>query len=372
MFFKRGLVIFVLVSVTAISSYAANSGPSFKLQAVQSKVMYGPFRFRSGASLKIQTGIFQLQIISGRSFKLVDSGTGDKYGVYEFIPGRMIDIGGVLFAITDIKSEIPDGTRSETAPRRAVQTTTPSKSVFDGMAFGIKADLLNNVKYDWEVNGASGDSEENMERTSAELTFSKRYINARIGLITSSEWDNTILGDGSTFENATLGEGTGWFVGIGLEVPVFQEGRWEGTIFGEASYSSEELSLQYGAWEMDSVVSTTVTNGATNVTTTTNYDYALYDEDASLTEILVTLGAEISYEAPAWFIYSGLELLPWSDTSLDATIISGSSKFDITFERNDPVMVYGGGGFNLGGMKCYLELEGGGETAIRIGLLKEM
>jgi len=35
-------------------------------------------------------------------------------------------------------------------------------------------------------------------------------------------------------------------------------------------------------------------------------------------------------------------------------------------------MAYGGGGVNVGGIKCYLELEGGGETAVRIGLLKEL
>ncbi len=370
MFFKRWVLAICLAVIFTVEVDAATGGASFKLQAVRTKEVYGPFVFRSDAYLKIESGVFKLKIISGRSFQLMDSGTGDKFGVYEFVPGRMIDIGNVLYTITDIKSVKPSGARTTAAHKTQVKPSTQSKS--NGMAFGIEVDLMNSVKYDWEVNGASGGSEENMERTSAALTFRKNYINARIGLVTSAEWDNTIAGDGSTFENATLGEGTGWFFGLGVEVPVFEEGRWEGSIFGEASYRKEELSLQYGAWEIESIVTSTATNGATNVTTTTNYDYTNYDEDATLTEMLVTVGAEISYEAPAWFIYTGLKLLPWSDTSLDATIVSGSTKFDITFERNDPVMAYGGGGFILGGIKCYLEVEGGGETAIRLGLLKEL
>jgi hypothetical protein len=134
----------------------------------------------------------------------------------------------------------------------------------------------------------------------------------------------------------------------------------------------EDLSLEYGAWEVSSVVNTAVTNGATNVTTTTNYDYKNYDEDATLTETIVALGASLSYNAPVWFMYAGLKALPWSDSSLDATIVNGSSKFDITFERNDPVMAYGGGGFIIKGVKFYLEVEGGGVTAARLGLLKEL
>lgn len=366
----RGLIIFCLVAILAIGADAANSEPSFKLQAVRSKEMYGPFVFKSDKYLKIESGIFELNIVSGRSFQLIEPGTGKKFGVYEFVPGRMIDIGNMLYTITDIKSATPS--RVVPTHHRQPQTPAQSKSIFDGMALGLKVDLMNKVKYDWEINGDSGDSEENMERTSAALTFSKNYINARIGLVTSAEWDNKIIGDGSTFENATIEEGTGWFVGIGVKVPVFQDGYWEGSIFGETSYRKEALSLQYGAWEIESVVTATATNGSTNVTTTTNYDYTNYDEDATLTEILVMLGAEISYETPAWFIYAGLEVLPWSDTTLDATIVSGDSKFDITFERNDPVMAYGGGGFNLGGIKYYLEVEGGGVMAVRLGLLKEL
>jgi len=367
----KGLIIFCLTAVFAVGVDAANAGASFKLQAVRSKEVYGPFVFVAGTDLKIESGVFRLNIISGRSFQLIESGTDEKFGVYEFVPGRMIDIGNVLFTIVDIKQSKPvvSGANFVHQGQRGV---VQSKSFISGVELGIEVDLLNNVKYDWDINDASGDSEENMESTSAALTFSKNYINARIGLVTSAEWDNTILGDGSTFENVTIEEGTGWFVGIGVKVPVFQDGRWEGSVFGEASYRKEELSLQYGAWEVESVVTSTVTNGATNVTTTTNYDYLNYDEDATLTETIVMLGAEISYEAPAWFIYTGIKVLPWSNTELDATVVSGSTNFDITFERNDPVMAYGGGGFNLGGMKCYLEVEGGGETAVRLGLLKEL
>jgi hypothetical protein len=365
-------LLFCVISVLGMGADAAVGGSGFKLEGVQSKEIYGPFVFRSGAFLKLESGAFKLKIISGRSFELVDPGSGEKFGVYEFVPGRMIDIGNVLFTIIDItpiKTAVVTGAANGSAKRHYI---AEKKSFFDDTAFGLELGLIENTKYDWKINGAGGESDENLERKSASFIFSKDFVTARLGLITSSEWDNTIAGDGTNFENATMKKGTGWFAGMGIKVPVFKDGRWEGDIFGEVSYSKEDLSLQYGAWEVDSVVSSTVTNGATNVTTTTNYDYKNYDEDATLTETLVMLGASISYEAPVWFIYAGLKTLPWSDSSLDAVIVNGSNKFELTFERNDPVMAYGGGGFIIKGLKCYVEIEGGGVNAVRLGVLKEL
>jgi hypothetical protein len=48
------------------------------------------------------------------------------------------------------------------------------------------------------------------------------------------------------------------------------------------------------------------------------------------------------------------------------------NSFDVTFDRSDPIMVYGGGGFFVKGVKCYLEVEGGGVTAVRLGLSKSL
>jgi len=365
-------MLFCVIGVLGMAANAAGGGPSFKLEAVQSKEVYGPFAFRSGAFLKLESGAFKLNIISGRSFELIDPGSGEKFGVYEFVPGRMIDIGDTLFTITDIKSIKTAAVAIPANGSANRQYRAEKKSFFDDTAFGLELDLINNTKYDWKINGAGGESDETLERRSASFIFSKDFITARLGLITSSEWDNTIAGDGTNFENATMKKGTGWFAGMGIKVPVFKDGRWEGDIFGEVTYSKEDLSLQYGAWEVNSVVSSTVTNGSTNVTTTTNYDYKNYDEDAVLTETLVMLGASISYEAPVWFIYAGLKTLPWNDSSLDAVIVSDNNKFELTFERNDPVMAYGGGGFILKGLKCYIEIEGGGVNAIRLGVLKEL
>jgi hypothetical protein len=233
-------------------------------------------------------------------------------------------------------------------------------------------DLINNVKYDWKVNGLQGGSSEDMKRNSLSVMYRKSVVVVNCGMILSSEWDGDIAGSGLDFENAQLKEGSGWFAGIGLRIPVFREGGWRGDLFGDVSYSSEKLSLTYGGWDSETVVNSTVTNGTTNVTTTTNYDYRNFDKDATLTETLVTLGAELEYQSRVWFMYGGVKILPWSDTSLDATIINGDSRYEIEFERSDPVMAYGGGGFIVKGIKCYLEVEGGGVSAVRLGIRKEI
>jgi len=351
-----------------VSAHGADAVKHFKLQSLQRGNSYGPFAFKSGSSLNLESGKFDLHVIAENSFELVAEGSGTRYGVYELVPGRMIDVGDVLFTIIDIKRPQLPGSATEAGivPLQVGQ----KPSLFQDFSFGVEMDLLNNTKYDWDINGADGGSD-NMERHSASLKFSKSFVTARFGLIMSSDWDNTVGGDGKNFEDATLEDGTGWFGALGVDVPVFKEGRWEGRLFGEASYSSEDITLKYGAWEINSVV-TTATNGATNVTTTTNYDYRNHEEDATLTETVVTLGASLSYTADVWFLYSGIKILPWCDAKLDATIRNEDNSFDVTFDRSDPIMVYGGGGFFVKGVKCYLEVEGGGVTAVRLGLSKSL
>jgi hypothetical protein len=364
-FRKTGLFTLTLLLTLSASLQAA----TFQLQAVLSKENYGPFAFKPQHLVKVESGVYRLNVLTGRSFKLNDTDSDKIYGVYELVPGRIIDIGDTLYTVNTIKATTPQGHASQAASH----TKNAAPSIWNKTAMAIEVELLDSVKYDWEIDGASGESEEKLDRTSASLNFQKNHIYARVGLVTSAHWDNTIAGDGDTFENVTLEEGTGWFVGLGVGIPIFQEGRWSADIFGEAFYRKETLSLQYGAWEVASIVSTTVTNGASNVVmTTTNLDYNNYDEEATLTEMLVVIGATVAYEAPSWFLYAGLKALPWSDTSLDAAIVVSDKKHKIEFERNDPVMAYGGIGFIIATTKCYLEVEGGGETAVRLGLLKEL
>jgi len=337
--------------------YAGNA--SFSLQGLQDHKKYGPYEFVDGGTVKVPSGDFRLKLGDGGGFILHPVGGSEKYGVYELVDGRIIDVGGTLYVETDII-------------KPAVSEAVPvqDSSFLDDSSFGVNFDLISNTKYDWTINDiASGSAE--MRRTSAGCVFSKGYVNARLGLVLASEWDESVDGDGA-FDNATLKSGSGWYAGAGIKVPFFQEGGWRGEAFGDFSYRSEELALKYGAWQSETTVSTSVTNGITNTTGTVNYTYKEFDEDATLTETLVTLGAVLNYESRGWFGYGGIKVLAWSDSSLDATVVNGPSRYELEFERSDPVMVYGGGGFVLKGVKCYLEIEGGGENAVRIGLLKDM
>ena len=365
MFQKLNLLTLTLTLALTASLQAA----TFQLQAVLSKENYGPFAFKSEARVKIESGVYKLNVLTGRSFQLSDTDSDRSYGVYELVPGRIIDIGDVLYTINTIKATTP---RARTS-HRTTGNPPSAAALFANTAIGLEVELLDAVAYDWEIDGASGEHEEKLERNSVSLEFQKNPFIARVGIVTAADWDHTIAGDGDTFENVTLEEGTGWFAGLGVTIPIFIDGRWSANLSGEVSYRQETLSLQYGAWEIESIVSTTVTNGVSNVvTTTTNLDYVNYDEEATLTEMLAVLGASVSYDAPSWFLYAGLKALPWSDTSLDAEVRVRDKKYKIEFERNDPVMAYGGIGFIFAETKCYVEVEGGGETAIRLGLLKTL
>jgi len=338
---------------------AGHAQQTFTLRGVRSSQDYGPFMFRHGSLLKLESGVFKLNILAaGRAFTLLDTETGLEYGVYELILGRMIDVGEVLFTITRV-----------TAPAASF-VTDPAPSLLDNTDFAIELTLLHQTAYDWEINGESG-GDHAVERGSVALKVRKGIGTLKLGLTTDAEWDHTIAGDGVNFENADMTDGTGFFTAIGLRIPVFQEGRWSGLIHGEAFYRREELTLQYGAWEIESITTVTDTNALTNaVSEITNLSYNNNDETATLTETLVSVGIELAYTAPSWFFYTGLRALPWSDTTLDAMITSDDQRFEITFERKDPVMAYGGFGLTIKDIRAYLEVEGGGETAVRLGLAR--
>lgn len=336
----------------------AQAQQTFTLKGVRSGQDYGSFAFRHGTLLKLESGVFKLNILAdGRAFSLLDTETGLAYGVYELVLGRMIDIGDVLFTITSVKA----------APTQPMTASAATPSLLNDTEFAIELTLLHQTAYDWEINGASG-GDADIERSGATLKARKGVVTLQLGLTTDAEWNHTIAGDGETFENAQITDGTGFFAALGLRIPVFTEGRWSGIVHGQASYRREELSLQYGAWERESI--TTVTGPETNAVTNTTsvLSHSDYDDTATLTETLVSVGIELAYTAPVWSLYAGLRALPFSDTTLDAVITSDDQRFEITFERKDPVMAYGGVGLKIMDIRTYLEVEGGGETAVRLGL----
>jgi len=355
--FLHSLIAGLLLGVAA----CACAQQTFTLKGVRSSRDYGPFAFRHGALLKLESGVFKINLLADRrAFSLVDTDTGLAYGVYELVLGRMIDIGDVLFTIT--------GITAPPAPAATGQAATPS--LLDDTEFGIELTLLNQTAYDWEINGESG-GDHTIERGAVALKARKGLVTLQLGLTTNAEWDHTIAGDGDIFENAEMTDGTGWFAAVGLRVRVFEEGRWSGIVHGEAFHRREELSLKYGAWEIESITSVTDTNALTNtVIVTENRRYNNHDETATLTETLVSVGVQLAYTAPAWGLYAGLRALPWSDTSLDAVITSDNKRYKITFERKDPVMAYGGIGVTIMDIRTYIEVEGGGEMAVRLGLAR--
>ncbi|MBT3192740.1 MAG: hypothetical protein HN341_09325 [Verrucomicrobia bacterium] len=353
-----------------LTAAAGTHAATYKLQAVQSREIYGPFAYKSDTFIKVESGIFKVNIVSGRTFRLTSTDTGRNYGVYELVPGRIIDIGDRLFAITDIKSPPPPA--AESHGQAAKQRAATSSSVFANGAIALEYELLDIVGYDWKLAGVSGASQRDLERNTISLKFRHNYLTGRLGLVTDSEWDHTLSGNTNTFSNASMSKGTGWVVGLGVEIPVIDEGRWKASVFGEVSYRQEKLSLQYSE-NILSTISTTTTNGTVVSTNTASFQRATaYNVDATLTEMYAALGGSVSYESDRWFFYVGIRALPWIDTDLDATISSTYGRYAIEFERTDPVSGYGGIGFNVAGTKCYVEAEGGGENAIRVGLLREL
>ncbi len=175
----------LIIPILILASTSLLHAATYKLQAVRSKEIYGPFSFKTDTYVKIESGIFQLKILSGRTFKFVSSDTAKTYGVYELLPSRIIDVGDVLFTITDIK--VPRSDAAATGARSNVSTErVQSRSVFTDTALGLEFDVLNTVAYDWSIKGVDGDDTEDMERNAVSLRFKRKFLTGRLGLVTAA------------------------------------------------------------------------------------------------------------------------------------------------------------------------------------------
>lgn len=371
------LVGFIYFAISVDGS-AQTQNPSqliFSLESVRSQSVLGPFRFRTGYLMKTGSGVFKLQVLANRTFKAKGVVTGKSYGVYELILGRIIELGDAMFTITDIKYTKTTTSRQnkKTAYRRS--SSTRKRSVLPAtsstITVGIEYKPFSSTFYDWKIKGAESGTSTSIDRQSVAVLFSKGKLFCRAGVITEAEWDETVSGSVGSYQNVEITDGSGWWISLGGKYPLFNEGRWRADVDGAVSYRKEKFSLKYGSSHLASVTQTLSTNSTSVVTTNivNNYEFTPYERDADLTEILLSVGASLTYETPSWWMYAGLSAEPFSDTDFSSSVSTGDgSNYDVEFERTHPVNAYIGAGRIMLGFRFYLQGRVGSENAVRMGI----
>ncbi len=386
---KRALIVlFCALALSLVEGAETGTIRVFSLEGVRTGRIHGPFAFTTGSTVRLDTGSFRLDVLSASgTFILTDEERGTVFGVYELVPGRIIDAGYSLFTITRIgtaRSDIRTPRDERTVPPYRPPAAVPPPVRTAGQesplpvptyTVGALFDLANRIAYEWTLDGEDGGSARYIERRGAIFFFSKNVLTLQAGLLADGDWNEEVNDpNASRFQQATLSRGTGWLGAIRLSIPVWQEGRWSARVEGGLEYRRETFSLEYGSWETilappssTNEFSNGVTNGVPDAPTPQRR-FVQNDVEATLSETLLELTARIEYRAPSWFWFAGLRSLPWSDTDLQAVIRVEDERFPISFKRRDPVSGFGGIGIRYQDIHGFAELEGGGINALRIGV----
>jgi hypothetical protein len=384
---KIGCIFILLCLVSA--SVMADAGTrvrTFFLESVRSGRVHGPFPFLSATVVHLETGAFRLDVLSATgSFILTEERSGAVFGVYELVPGRMIDAGYQLFTITRLSTttlppgQVPARPTSVPGPnaRHSTHTISSVRPFSHSYQAGIVVDLINQVAYKWELEGEDGTSARFMERRGATLAFTRGVLTLTAGLLGDSAWDESINDPYGRFQETSLSGGTGWSAGMQILVPVFTDNRWSASIGGGIHYQRESYQLEYGTWEtvpiqepvFEPEFSSGLTNGVPDEPLLPPEErFVRQTTTATLSETVISLSARLDYVAPTWFMYAGLRALPWTDTDLQANIEIDDLRIPLTFERKDLLSGFAGAGFTYQDLHCFGEFEAGGVNAVRLGV----
>ncbi len=355
---------------------------TFFLEGVRTGRLYGPFPFQTGSILQLDTGSFRLDVLSAAgSFILTEQQSGTVFGVYELVPGRMIDAGYQLFTISRVTSQpLPEGQSVDyLKPFQRHWPTSYAPYHQAPYRVGITVDLINQISYDWKLDGEDGDSSRYIDRRGATFSFSRGILTLHGGFLVDGDWQETVRDPENAFEEATLSNGTGWKTGLSLLIPVFTDGRWSASIGGGVDYQRETFDLEYGQWQTtqvhDTISTNNVSNGITNgvpgeaAAPIVGTRFVRQSTSATLSETIVNLTARLDYTAPNWFAFAGLNAVPWSDTDLQAVIDINDQRIPLSLERQHPFSGYAGAGFTYQDVHSYLAFEAGGVNAIRLGVI---
>jgi hypothetical protein len=357
----------LLAAMLPAEAAPAEATANFRLQAAISERIFGPFTYTDGARIRLETGDYRLRVLGGTRFRLVDPARERSFGDYELVLGRMIDVDETLFTI----AEITDGGQPRGSSRVAAAPYDPGRiPVTIGAGYEQTA-----TSYRWTVNGADGGSPHDIERTRWGVWVARNWWRLSGGISSDVTWDHTVKSDGSSFDNATMNEGSGWWVNADVAYPFFQSGHWRADARGAFSYSSEEMTLTYSQVTTREASREEPVEGSSNDTVTVSYTEFIAESrssDATLSEWLLQAGVALTYEAEQWMLYGGVDVDLATEAELSATIKTSSTLYKLEVEREHPIALWGGGKLKLGkATRLMLEGRAGSSTGIRLGVERE-
>ena len=382
---RRRVWVYVLpVFLACATVLAQDKVDTFRLQTMDRRRAYGPFELGSGNRVFIGDHAYTLQMDAGKKIKFKSS-TGEVFGPFDFVVGRIVELGGANYTLIDIrKIAAPKRDEQEPAapavpPRpvapvkpvqpvrptaRPPQAAPPRTAERKEGSIGVGVSLVDIVLYDADIGGVLSKSDTTIERQSLSLSFDRGPINLQAGLTANGEWSESASEPGLGFEDARLLDGKGWWLSARYSHAVYRDREWQVDVYGEGSYLTEDYSLEYGQW-ISALVYQPGTNGTGTLESVVEFRESR--NDVTLSEWGIRLGAGISYDSVNWWCYGNLEAIALSDTKVDGGIVVGEQTYAIELDRSFPLSAVGGLGLKLADWRLFVEGRAGADRRVHFG-----
>lgn len=328
--------------------------------------------------------------VAGREWTILDSKTGEilfydaaarkKYGPYDFMLNRIVDLGGVALGISRIDTfdsgendELPhiltsvDNSTTVTAPpvdrpRRWTPTPIPStnprahKSFFDNFYIIPRkrpasamfwAEPIRSVNYNWEIGDYAGTAGEKIEMSSYGIAGSYGNWFAELYAISSAKTAGGIVPDGTSLSDLNMDSGSGYGGRAGYLYSFVIDGNWNANFGGFASYESTTFNIEGTALTSHGVTTLpppTPEDGVVLPTDATNvgsvvkeYTFDSFTSEVDMSELTVAIMGGIDYTSDYWGVgaYGFIDL--YSDIEIDGKLSFNDKSYDIAADRAHPI-----------------------------------
>ena len=377
---------------------ALADGHVFRLETVRRDRVFGPFLHADGNIVRIEDRAYRLVVNRNGTMSFLSDVTGDSYGPYDFVAGRIVEIATYLYTLTDIRaataSELAEIRRRSAPPppapapvkpsqprplappmRPAVETTCvppahaelpPPGEIYKEL--GVEITAMNSVLYDVEFGDAYSRSGTTLERNQLALWFNRDPFLFNFALQWGGEWDDGGDSPSVQFDDVQLSDGGGWSMAAGLRHVFRMDRSWHAVLFTEVSYLRESYSLSYDSWLAATVV-TPGTNGAPDTFETVMSRREIV-QDVTFSELDLVAGARVAWEGITWSCYGGVRVTPVAMVAISGDIEASSTDYDMVLTLTHPITVEGGAGMMYSGFKFYLDGRAGAEQRLAIGVAR--
>ncbi len=396
---------------------------TFRLESAKGGNPLGPFVRRNDQRLAIADDFFRVETPLDDDIEFVSERTGQRFGPYDFVEGRLVRLGPEMYTLIDIRSiEIPRADRA--APRPAPRPSPPpvidplpplTPPVIDvdiapieppptapsggrqqpavrtpvrpppvvprprraplGIGLGAGVRVFDVSDYDIEANAAL-----EIEPFSRETSISRHGVFAQCSMSVLSlsagyafnveTYDS--LDTGFVAGDISVAEGSGWWVAADLAVPVWKRDNWSVGLTACAAYRDESVTLEYSGWESAPLLVVGTNEVDETVEPDLAWSFGERERDMSLSEARVDAGAEAAYTSGVWQFHAGLRTLLFSELDGSARIESDDGDIEIEIDRaGSRVTLTAGLRVKATGLTWFGEARAGAENSVSAGFVRQ-